>query len=350
MNKQPPSKPIWPESGLGLLSVRKDGFLDVTDDFIRGYLAGPQLELIPESCAEERSLHGALMDDPWMVVPPEWTDKLADPDARENYLVILAYRDRLADAGTIEGAYLSAFTEGQVRVPAMFINHMTQVIVEHLLAGSDNPYMARAAEFFFREQMVNVHHDTMLSADIETAAILSEQDSGLGSLGDSLTKSGIALRSSQLDVMGAENASQYWGRSEKYDFVMDLSFERPGLDGLCRMMERWMKHLLMTEVRISALQEINDENWLWHTGLDTESTRLLNDLYDNKDVDAVRMARLISLFRLEFCDATAVQSDLAGRPVYLGMAMDENRRLRFKPQNLLFNMPLASSPTSPKPH
>jgi hypothetical protein len=36
-----------------------------------------------------------------------------------------------------------------------------------------------------------------------------------------------------------------------------------------------------------------------------------------------------------------MRSDIAGRPVYLAMAMDSNHRLRLKPQNLLLNLPLA---------
>jgi hypothetical protein len=32
---------------------------------------------------------------------------------------------------------------------------------------------------------------------------------------------------------------------------------------------------------------------------------------------------------------------IAGRPVYLAMAMDRENRLRLKPQNLLLNLPLA---------
>ena len=32
---------------------------------------------------------------------------------------------------------------------------------------------------------------------------------------------------------------------------------------------------------------------------------------------------------------------IAGRPVYLAMAMDAEHRLKLKPQNLLLNLPLA---------
>jgi len=53
------------------------------------------------------------------------------------------------------------------------------------------------------------------------------------------------------------------------------------------------------------------------------------------------MTRLLSLFRLEFRDSRVMRPDIAGRPVYLAMAMGEDSRLRLKPQNLLVNLPLA---------
>ena len=38
-----------------------------------------------------------------------------------------------------------------------------------------------------------------------------------------------------------------------------------------------------------------------------------------------------------------MRADVAGRPVYLGLAMTADRLLRVKPQNLLLNLPLARS-------
>ena len=55
-----------------------------------------------------------------------------------------------------------------------------------------------------------------------------------------------------------------------------------------------------------------------------------------------RLARVLALFRLEFADPAVMRADIAGRPVYLGMARDAADRLRLKPQNLLVNLPLAA--------
>ena len=68
----------------------------------------------------------------------------------------------------------------------------------------------------------------------------------------------------------------------------------------------------------------------------------MNDLYNGVEVGEDRLARVLALFRLEFADPAVMRADIAGRPVYLGMARDAADRLRLKPQNLLVNLPLAA--------
>ena len=86
---------------------------------------------------------------------------------------------------------------------------------------------------------------------------------------------------------------------------------------------------------------IDDERWVWHVGLDAEASGLLNDLYNHVEIDDARLSRLLCLFRLEFADPADMRPAIAGRPVYLAMAMDDGQRLKLKPQNLLLNLPLA---------
>jgi hypothetical protein len=80
---------------------------------------------------------------------------------------------------------------------------------------------------------------------------------------------------------------------------------------------------------------------VWHVGLDAEASALLNDLYNRVEVDDERMGRLLCLFQLDFADPAAMRPAIAGRPVYLAMAMDAENVLKLKPQNLLLNLPLA---------
>jgi hypothetical protein len=149
------------------------------------------------------------------------------------------------------------------------------------------------------------------------------------------------LRSVDLDVLGADNADAYWQRDDHFDMVISLNHGQPALDALCRVLERWVVHFLKVEVRIQTDREIVDEHWVWHVGLDAQASGILNDLYTGVAVDEDRMRRLMCLFRLEFANPSDMLAEIAGRPVYLAMAMDDKNRLRLKPQNLLLNLPLA---------
>ena len=89
---------FWLSSGYRLLAHDQDGNLRVTDDFLRSYLARPELAPVPESCAAELRLHDALMADPRRVVEADALAGVADADARENYGIWLRFRDRLVAA------------------------------------------------------------------------------------------------------------------------------------------------------------------------------------------------------------------------------------------------------------
>jgi len=55
------------------------------------------------------------------------------------------------------------------------------------------------------------------------------------------------------------------------------------------------------------------------------------------------MERLVSLFRLDVDNPADLRPEVAGYPVYLGLATTPDGVLKLKPQNLLLNLPLASS-------
>jgi hypothetical protein len=54
------------------------------------------------------------------------------------------------------------------------------------------------------------------------------------------------------------------------------------------------------------------------------------------------MHRILALFRMEFADPGVLRADVAGRPVYLAIAANDEDVVRMKPQNLLTNLPLAA--------
>jgi hypothetical protein len=119
-----------------------------------------------------------------------------------------------------------------------------------------------------------------------------------------------------------------------------MAFTQPALDGLARVMEKWVSHFLSLSVRITPMLQIEDESWAWHLGLDAQATSILNDLYQGKDVDDARLRQILCLFKLEAESGFA--PEMQGKPVYMGLAMDAAGVVRFKPQNLLMNLPLAT--------
>lgn len=331
---------LWPDSGFRLLERDRQGRLKVTDEFLRAYLDRPELKPVDESCVAERALHARLLEKPRAKVAAKEIAAVADADARENYGVMLDFRDRLLEAGTVEACYAGLFRKGDVGVPSLFVDHMTHVIVRNILDGADDPFKPRAGELLFREQNATVEQGAILLGDSVTIGMLA-RTGGLGQLGKLVAESGVRTRQVELDVLQPETAHAYWARNERFDTVLDVSFGRPGLDALCRVLEAWVRHFLGAAVRIQPVQKIADEHWSWHVGLDREATALLNDLYNQAEVADERMERLLSLFRLEFADTDLMRADLKGRPVYLALCMTPDKKVRLKPQNLLVNLPLA---------
>ena len=76
-------------------------------------------------------------------------------------------------------------------------------------------------------------------------------------------------------------------------------------------------------------------------GLDAQASAVLNALYQGEAVPQAKMACMLCLFRLDAVAPGDLRPEVAGRPVYLAMAMDDHQRLKLKPQNLLLNLPLA---------
>ncbi|MFZ2092317.1 MAG: DUF6352 family protein, partial [Pseudolabrys sp.] len=86
---------FWISSGHHLLDRDQGGGLSVTDEFLKLYLARPELLPPPEACAVERTLHAALLADPRLPVAKSDIAAIADPDARENWQFLIDFRDFL---------------------------------------------------------------------------------------------------------------------------------------------------------------------------------------------------------------------------------------------------------------
>ncbi len=330
---------FWPSCGYNLLRKGADGRLVLTDDYLRLYYSRPELAPVPESCAAERTLHASLLESPRRDVAEQEIAALADPDARENYRVMLRYRGGLLAAPSLEAFYSGLF-QRDIAVPPDFIHHTAQVILRGMLEGGVDGLEARAAELFFRMQRVSVNDGTIMLADDETVG-MHASGSGFGSLGKLLQEGNMPLRTVELDVLDDKSAGLYFERDERYDTVLNLNQDRPGCAALCRVLERWIAHFHGVRATVKPVREIPDEEWVWHVGLDSEATAMLNELYAGGEVEAERMKRVIGLYRVDFRDPVVLRPEIAGSPVFLGMAMAADGTLRMKPQNLLMNLPLA---------
>ena len=331
---------FWTSCGYRLLARGADGRLALTDDFLRSTLLRRELAPLPESCPAELALHDELVAAPRSAIAAGRLTALADPDARDNYAIWLRFRDRLAAAPSIEAAYVALFRDG-VDVPPLFVRQLTEILLRHILGENAPPMQARAAEMLFRVQRIALFDDGAVMAGDDEAAALYATTGGFGSLGELLQQNRTPLRTVDFDVLDEANADSYWTRDERRDLAVSLNRGRPALDALCRVLERWIAHFTGAAVAIRPQREIDDRRWVWHVGLDAEASGLLNDLYNRVEVGDERMGRLMCLFELTFADPADMRPAIAGRPVYLAMAMDAEQRLRLKPQNLLLNLPLA---------
>ena len=97
---------FWVSSGHHLTPRTEGGGLAITDELILAYLARPELVPPDEACAAERRLHASLMVSPRRAVVTEEIAAVVDPDARENWSVMLDFRERLLAAPSVEAAYL----------------------------------------------------------------------------------------------------------------------------------------------------------------------------------------------------------------------------------------------------
>ena len=279
------------------------------------------------------------MENPARSVSTGELDAIGDADARDNYRVMLRFRSRLLEAGTVEGCYATLFRGAGVDVPPLFVDQLAHVILRNILDGCDDPMRLRAAELFFREQKATVRDGHVLLADLETVE-MHAAGGQYGSLGKLIVEAHGPLGRVDLDVLDAANAGLYWERESRHDTVISLTYGRAGLEAWCRVIEAWIAHFCGVAVAVTPLRRIEEARWAWHIGLDAESTAILNDLWTAGEVEQGRMRRILALAGMEFAEPAAMRQDIAGRRVYLALSSNEADAVRMKPQNLLLNLPL----------
>src|SRR5258705_6412030 len=238
---------FWLSCGHHLLDRDEGGGLVVTDEFLKAYLARPELSPPDDACVVERTLHAALLTDPRRPVDASEIAAMADKDARENWTVMIAFRDLLVAHRTIEAAYLQLVRRGFGATPPLFVNQIVHAILRNLLDGCEDVYALRAAEMFFRSQRLTTHEGSLIAADEETVA-------GTNASAASPLVSMLGLPAeAAIDVLNDDNAHDYWERSDRFDMALDLTAGRRGLAALGEVIARWANHLLAVEVDVEPL-------------------------------------------------------------------------------------------------
>jgi hypothetical protein len=329
---------FWVASGHHLTRRGDHGGLVATPELIMAYLARPELMPPADACEAERNLHASLLADPLRPVSKADIAALADADARENWTFMMGFRDRLVSAPSLEAVYVALARKGAGDMPPIFLSQLCHLILRNALEGCDDPYVLRAAELFYRSQQAAVHEGALLLADAEVveAQQQAEHDVHLSPLTAILQPQAFG----EMDVMDDENAWTYWSRSDAHAMVMNLGGNPKARAGLCRVIERWIAHLLGIAVTVETVSSIEDRDWRWFIGLDSEATRIGNDLWNGSALDDNVAGRIVALMRLNIEDTRLVDERVVNKPVYLILAMDADRVVRVKPQNLLSGLPI----------
>ena len=147
----------------------------------------------------------------------------------------------------------------------------------------------------------------------------------------------------EMDVMDDENAWTYWSRSDAHAMVMNIGGNPKARAGLCQVIERWIAHLLGVSVQVETVASIEDRDWRWFVGLDSEGTRIGNALWNGEALEGKTTERIVALMRLQIEDVRLVDERVGTRPVYLILAMGADKVVRLKPQNLVAGLPLAAT-------
>lgn len=330
---------FWVSSGHHLARRTGQGRLAVTPELLLAYLARPELLPPEEACEAERALYAAMLVDPLRKVGADELARIADPDGRENWQFFLRYRDMLMAAPSIEDAYVQLVSGGRIDLPPVFLDQMTHIILRNALDECTDPFVLRAAELFYRPQRASLQNNTLVLADLE---LVEEHERSLANMRHASPLFAMMNEDplGNLDVMDADNAWTYWSRSDANSMVMNLGGNASARAGLARAMAVWIEHLLRARVSIEPIAAIEDDDWRWFAGLDSEGTAIGNAMWNGEMIEPDRAARVAALFKLEFADRSRMIERVRGKPAYLILAMTADHTLRMKPQNLVTGLPL----------
>jgi hypothetical protein len=324
---------FWLSCGHHLLDRDASNKLEVTDEFLKAYLARPELVPPVGACAAERDLHRSLLRYPRQSVAASQIAVIADVDARENWQMMISWRDHLVKHRNLEAAYLE-IVRRNIRFPPVLIGQLVRAILRNALDDCDDVFVLRAAEMFFRPQKLMIGEGSVVAVDEEMASSLDRQPrSPLVEL--------LGLpAATDADLLNDATAASYWERSDRFDMALDVAAGQRGMVALGVVIIRWLSHLLAIDVAMEALMELRDARLSWYVGLSSDATRIGDAIWTGGGLSNAMRAQLVGLFRLTFLNPADMIETVSGEPVYLLMAMAPDGVLRLKPQNLVTGLPI----------
>ncbi|HXN15975.1 MAG TPA: DUF6352 family protein, partial [Usitatibacter sp.] len=221
---------FWAASGFRLLERAPEGLI-ATDAWLKRFVERDELRAPPEAGEGERALYERLLREPRLPVDAQTLAAIEEPDARDNWSEFLRFRDRVLAHATLEACYVDLFRRNAVDLAPVFVDALAQSITRALLDGTEDAWMCRAGELFFRRQRVSSEGGQVLAADAVTLEIFAETG-GFGEVGRLLRAQQTALPAVKMDVLTRENAPLYFLRDELFGFVFDLTPGREGAGAL----------------------------------------------------------------------------------------------------------------------
>lgn len=316
---------FWRASGLSSLDVDAHGGLVVTDAFLLHWLRRPEFGLAAADDPQARALSDLLSAQPRAPIDDTRLAALPDTSERERWRHFIRFRDRLLAAPNLQSAYARLYADaaaaGRIDVPAPYAERLSQIVVQQLLVDCDDGLVLRVAELWFRDQTVRRDGARVLLTD----RLASE-----------------ARGNVDLEVLDESNAPVYFDRDEAHGFTIDIAPGSGAARVFADLVARWVHRMIGVGVAVQPESAVEAGEWRWHVGLDAQASLLLDRIFRGEALAAGDSARLLLPLRLQFAQAADMLEEIAGTPVWLALAMDEGGGLRMKPQNLLFNLPLAA--------
>jgi hypothetical protein len=210
-------------------------------------------------------------------------------------------------------------------VPPLFVHQLTQILLRISSARTPVDRGARGRNAVSRPE--NKRAGGRGDGGRRTGGRVAGDDRKLGSLGELLAQNRTPARTVDLDVLSEDNADTYWTRDERRPGDQPSIAASPRSRRLCRVLPL-DSAFPGGRRRIAPEREIVDARWVWHVGLDAEASAAAQRSVQRRGRRRRSRERLLCLFALRFSDPAAMRPAIAGRSVYLAMAMDRENRLR----------------------